>query len=102
MAETEQHPLLHPSPSQSPSSTITTTRHQTRRFLTSKWGHYSVLALVALDVASIFADFIVQILNCEGRFDGEVTLEILGIVSLVFSCLFVLELLASIWAFGPR
>lgn len=84
------------------SSTIDATRRQTRRFLTSKWGHYSVLALVGLDVASIFADFIVQILNCEGRIHGETTLEVLGIVSLVFSCLFVAELLASIWAFGPR
>lgn len=26
----------------------------------------------------------------------------LGIVSLVFSCLFMLELVASIWAFGVR
>lgn len=88
--------------SSSPSS-VAITRRETRRFLGSKTGHYSVLLLVALDVSCIFADFIVQIFTCEGRVrraTGDTTLEVLSIVSLVFSCLFMLELLASIWAFG--
>ncbi|KAH9810110.1 putative ion transport protein [Teratosphaeria destructans] len=57
----------------------TTARHKTKHYLTSKTGHYSVLALVS---------------------DGEKAQETLGILSLVFSCLFMVELLASVWAFG--
>lgn len=79
-------------------------RRQTKRFLTSKSGHYSVLALVSLDVSSIFVDFILQLWTCEGRLkhsQGDEAQEVLGNVSLLFSCLFMVELLASIWAFGP-
>jgi len=82
---------------------IRTTRTETKRFLASKWGHYSVLALVAADISAIFADLILQLLTCEGRVpakDGQIGSDVLGVLSLVFSCLFMLELLASVWAFG--
>jgi hypothetical protein len=49
------------------------------------------------------ADFILNLFKCEqGKkgSDWDLALEILGSVSLVFSCLFVVELIASIWAFG--
>ncbi|KEQ73419.1 hypothetical protein M436DRAFT_13027, partial [Aureobasidium namibiae CBS 147.97] len=78
-------------------------RLHTRRYLNSKFGHYAILLLVSLDCACIFLEFIIQILSCEGRISeprGHVTEEALGIIGLVFSCLFMLELLASIWAFG--
>lgn len=84
-------------------STITVARNQTKRYLTSKYGHYSVLALVSVDISAIFADLILQLLTCEGRVpakSGSVGSEVLGILSLVFSCLFMLELTASVWAFG--
>lgn len=84
-------------------STVDITRRQTRRVLSSKIGHYFVLLLVSLDVACIFADFVIQLLSCEGKVhkpDGETALEALSIVSLVFTCLFMVELVASIWAFG--
>lgn len=79
-----------------------------RRFLTSKPGHYAVLLLVSLDVTCIFADFLISLFICEQRcgkdLDATETLaqsqEALGIVSLVFSCLFMAELIASVWAFG--
>jgi voltage-gated hydrogen channel 1 len=48
-------------------------------------------------------DFIVTIFTCQSKNPTEGSdeaLEALGIVSLVFSCLFMVELLASIWAFG--
>ena len=105
----DQQPLLRPTTSphthseQNQDSIITTTRQQTRRYLSCKTGHYSVLLLVSLDVSCIFADFIFQIFSCEGRVDshdGEIVLDALGIVSLVFSCLFMTELVASVWAFG--
>lgn len=84
-------------------SAVSIARRQTRRFLTSKTGHYAVLLLVSLDVSSIFADFVVQLLTCDGKIpekDAEKGENVLGIIGSVFSCLFMAELLASIWAFG--
>jgi len=79
-------------------------RHFLQRFLTSKYGHYLVMALVTLDVAGIFADFLIEIHICEHR-KQDVKMwrgvsEGLDILSLVFSCLFMVELLCSIFAFG--
>ncbi|KAG5804665.1 hypothetical protein H9Q74_010801 [Fusarium xylarioides] len=82
---------------------VRSTKQKTAQFLSSKAGHYSVLTLVSLDVLSMIADFILNLFKCEqGRkgSDWDLALEILGSVSLVFSCLFVVELIASIWAFG--
>ena len=89
-------------------SYIRLTRRQTRQFLGSKLGHYSVLFLVTVDVACIFADFLINLYLCEHeccRYKNEYqglhdTQDALGVVSLVFSCLFMVELMASIWAFG--
>ncbi|MCJ1470118.1 hypothetical protein MMC07_008763 [Pseudocyphellaria aurata] len=86
------------------------TRAHVRRFLTSKAGHYAVLLLVSLDVTCIFADFLISLYICEqwcGKdLDATKPLvqsqEALGIVSLVFSCLFMAELIASVWAFGLK
>ncbi|KAG4282133.1 hypothetical protein FPRO04_13421 [Fusarium proliferatum] len=82
---------------------VRSTKQKTAQFLSSKAGHYSVLTLVSLDVLSMIADFILNLFKCEqGKkgSDWDLALEILGSVSLVFSCLFVLELIASVWAFG--
>lgn len=99
-------PLLHVSsfPEQV-ESRLSTVRAYTRRYLNSKFGHYAILILVSLDCSCIFAEFIVQVLRCERRipaFGGGAAQEALGVVGLVFSCLFMFELLASIWAFGFR
>lgn len=88
--------------SRRPPSLSASARHRTKRFLTSKPGHYSVLLLVSLDISSIFADLILQLMTCEGRVPGPESRDAqkaLGIVSLVFSCLFMVELVASVWAF---
>ena len=79
-----------------------TARTQTKRYLASKTGHYSVLVLVALDVIAIFAEFLVNLLSCEGRIPrggAETADVVLSTVSLIFSCMFMLELLAALWAF---
>jgi len=93
-------------------ATVHAARRRTRQFLTSKAGHYAVLALVSLDVGCIFADFLISLYVCEqsggDKRAGDVqtvealekTQQVLGIVSLIFSCSFVAELLASVWAFG--
>lgn len=78
-----------------------------RWFLPSKYGHYFVIILVSLDITCIFADFLVSLHVCEHRkqrgFNEEGWLtaeELLGAFSLVFSSLFMVELLASLFAFG--
>lgn len=83
-------------------------RQRTQYLLTSKFGHYFVLFLVSVDVGCIFADFLISLYLCEHECcqqtkdyeELHITQDVLGIVSLVFSCLFLLELMASIWAFG--
>lgn len=104
-----------PSPSRphhEAAATLYAARGRTRDFLTSKAGHYAVLALVSLDVGCIFADFLISLCVCEqscgNRSAGDAaslealrkTQEVLAIISLIFSCSFVAELLASVWAFG--
>ena len=47
--------------------------------------------LTAGQISAIFADLILQLLTCEGRVPGKPgheAQEVLGTVSLVFSCLF--------------
>jgi len=56
-----------------------------------------------LDVLGIIADFILNLFKCESEKEGpewDAALSTLGIISLAFSCLFMLELIASVWAFG--
>lgn len=72
-------------------------------FLTSKLGHYFVIFLVCVDVFCIFADFLISLHTCEHPKASKVWYkvdDVLDHVSLVFSCLFMLELILSIWAFG--
>lgn len=80
-----------------------------RWFLSSKYGHYFVIILVSLDIACIFADFLVSLHVCEHSGDEDfnekswlIAEETLRAFSLAFSCLFMLELLASIFSFGFR
>lgn len=78
-------------------------KQRTARFLASKAGHYSVLALVSLDIAGIFTAFILQLFTCEGHIaptSSAKAEKAISIASLVFSCLFLLELGASVWVFG--
>lgn len=81
-----------------------------QRFLMSQTGHYAVLLLVSLDVACIFADLLISLFICEQRCgkDLDATKALVGaqealkVVSLVFSCLFMAELIACVWAFGLK
>lgn len=101
------HNVSHSSPSRIDFDSIGT---RVRRFLTSKTGHYAVLLLVSMDVTCIFADFLISLFICEQQcgknLDATKTLleaqEVLEVVSLVFSCLFMAELIACVWAFGLK
>ncbi len=90
-------------------SALTTARARTSRFLSSKVGHYAVIFLVSVDVACIFADFLISLYLCERECGGKESTkyetlhdvqDALEIASLVFSSLFMVELIASVWAFG--
>lgn len=90
-----------------PRGIIPRARAKTRSTLSSKWGHYAVLFLVAVDVACIFADFLIELHTCglrerhqtvDRRWD--IAQEALGLVGLIFSCLFMVELIASVLSFG--
>ncbi|KAL5408545.1 hypothetical protein PMIN06_001976 [Paraphaeosphaeria minitans] len=70
------------------------------RFFSTRAFHYSVLLLVALDVGCMFADIVISLETCDRKTPkADTALEALKHVSLVFSTLFMLELLASVWAF---
>jgi len=77
-------------------------RRHVQYFQTSRFGHYSILLLVALDVTCIFADLFVAFYLCDhaGSKRWGDAQTAFGIIGLVFSSLFVVELLLSIWAFG--
>lgn len=81
-------------------------RNSVKTFLSSPAQHYTVLSLVSFDLLGIFADIIINLYQCD---EGELASqwwndvrEGLGIAGLVFSCLFMLELILSVWAFGWR
>ncbi|KAI9739426.1 MAG: hypothetical protein M1818_005114 [Claussenomyces sp. TS43310] len=80
-------------------------RQRLQRFLSSRTQHYCVLALVSFDVLGIFADIFINLYECE---EGDPSPKLdqirsgLGIAGLVFSSVFMAELITSIWAFGWR
>jgi len=72
-------------------------------FLSSTAQHYTVLGLVSCDLLGIFADIIINLYQCDEVDTDPKWDDVrngLGIAGLVFSCLFMLELLGSVWAFG--
>ncbi|KAE8445296.1 hypothetical protein EG329_013534 [Mollisiaceae sp. DMI_Dod_QoI] len=79
-------------------------RGSVKTFLSSPAQHYTVLSLVSFDLLGIFADIIINLYQCdEGDFAGPVWNDVregLSVAGLVFSCLFMLELILSVWAFG--
>ncbi|OAP61053.1 hypothetical protein AYL99_06057 [Fonsecaea erecta] len=84
-------------------------RHSLQRWLSSKWGHYFVILLVSADICCIFADFLISLHICEHAGEKGFNLkaweranEALDYASLAFSCLFMAELLGSVFAFGFR
>lgn len=72
--------------------------------LVSKQKHYFILALVALDVACLLTDILIALIDCDKRIKNDAWVpdvrEALERAGLVFSCLFLVELLLCLWAFG--
>ncbi|KAF4624377.1 hypothetical protein G7Y89_g13796 [Cudoniella acicularis] len=80
-------------------------RGEVKEFLSSRAQHFTVLGLVSFDLLGIFADIIINLYQCDEGDTSPAWNDVrngLGIAGLVFSCLFMLELVFSIWAFGWR
>ncbi|RDW61047.1 hypothetical protein BP6252_12430 [Coleophoma cylindrospora] len=80
-------------------------QHKAQAFLSSRAQHYLVLGLVSCDVLSIFADIIISLSLCQGDLSGagwDDARDVLGIAGLIFSSMFLAELIVNIWAFGWR
>ncbi|KAK7746361.1 hypothetical protein SLS53_002320 [Cytospora paraplurivora] len=79
-------------------------RQKCRGLLISKQKHYLILALVALDVSCLLADIFIALIDCDKRIKNDAWVpdvrEGLEDAGLVFSCLFMLELIMCLWAFG--
>ena len=86
----------------------TAARRGAQQFLTSKYGHYMVISMVVVDLTGIFADLVIDQYLCDHeccnrmkKYDSlHETQDALGILSLVISCLFMVELCTSVLAFG--
>ena len=86
-------------------------RTQAYNILISKYAQYTILLLVFLDLCITLFEFLVKLSLCEhtckrgnestrkGLAKAE---DALALTSLVFSSVFMVELIVSIWAFGLR
>ncbi|KAK3331939.1 hypothetical protein B0T19DRAFT_89436 [Cercophora scortea] len=85
-------------------STYTQRRRQTKALLASRAKHYVILAFVTVDVAAILADIFIGLITCDLGLEKEAWVEeakeALYFVGLIFSCLFLVELAVTVWAFG--
>ncbi|KAL7802615.1 hypothetical protein V8C43DRAFT_300766 [Trichoderma afarasin] len=81
-------------------------RRTSQRLLESRTKHFVVMGIVALDVAALLANVFIQLIACEMHQNDEPWVEQLTegleITGLVFSSLFLIELGASLFAFGLR
>lgn len=79
-------------------------RRSCQHLLISKQKHYLILALVALDVSCLLADIFIALIDCDDRIKNDEWVpdvrEGLEHAGLVFSCLFLVELILCLWAFG--
>jgi len=87
-----------------PSKTWAERRAKSRQYLESKEKHYLILGLVTLDVAAVLTDIMVSLVACDMGTEDEPWVDkvnhVTKICSLVFSCLFLVELVLTVWAFG--
>jgi hypothetical protein len=74
-------------------------KQKIQAFLSSRAQHYTVLGLVSFDLLGIFADIIINLYQCDEKDTDPIWDDVrfgLGIAGLVFSCLFMLELILSV------
>lgn len=103
----EQQPLMASEEEENqsvPASTYRRTQQRCQALLISKKKHYFILALVALDVTCLLTGILIALIDCDKRIKNDAWVpevrEDLERAGLVFSCLFLLELLLCLWSFG--
>ncbi|KAJ6785454.1 hypothetical protein PWT90_07116 [Aphanocladium album] len=76
------------------------------RALASRRKHFAVMAVVALDVSTLLVNIFIQLIACETQQADEpwvkTVTKALEAVGLLFSSLFMVELVACLYAFGWR
>lgn len=81
-------------------------RTSLQELLSSRGKHYAVLALVSLDVAALMANIFLELVACDMKREDEPwvknTRHGLTIAGLVFSSVFMVELILCVAAFGLR
>ena len=109
----DSQPLLRQSRETEENNGETTVRHRIKqhrldgqRILSSRKKHFIVMALVTLDVAAVLANIFIQLIACETHQGDEPwvlhLVEALEKFGLVISCLFMVELAACLFSYGPR
>ncbi|KAK0389684.1 hypothetical protein NLU13_3257 [Sarocladium strictum] len=107
----DSDPLLrqrqhHDDSSSSMEQQIQSYRAKGQQILSSRRKHFIVMSLVALDVAALLANIFIQLIACEMHQRDEpwvnVLIEYLEAVGLIISSLFIIELAACLFSFGPR
>lgn len=97
----QEHPAVRPS-----APWMKGVRAKGRRILSSRGKHYFIMGLVVLDIAALLANVFIQLIACEMHKQNERWVRTVGegleILGLVFSCLFMVELIVSLISFGPR
>lgn len=102
----EQEPLL---ASEEEDHSVTASRYRRSQqhcqtLLISKQKHYFILGLVALDVGCLLTDILITLIDCDKRIENDAWVpgvrQALEHAGLVFSCLFLAELLLCLWSFG--
>ncbi|PHH61932.1 hypothetical protein CDD81_7737 [Ophiocordyceps australis] len=77
-----------------------------QRLLMSRAKHFVIMTLVALDVATLLVNIFIQLIACKMHQNDEPWVlgvaHGLGTAGLIFSCLFLVELIVCLSAFGPR
>ncbi|KAF6824025.1 hydrogen voltage-gated channel 1 protein [Colletotrichum plurivorum] len=85
---------------------LTESRTSLKDVLSSRRKHYAVLALVSLDVLTLMANIFVELVACDMKREDEpwvrTTRQGLTLAGLVFSCVFLAELMLCVLAFGWR
>ncbi|KFA62784.1 hypothetical protein S40285_03796 [Stachybotrys chlorohalonatus IBT 40285] len=85
-------------------ATVQSYRAYGRRLLSSRGKHFGTMAIVAFDVAALLANVFIELISCEMDQRDEPwvrkLIAALQIVGLVFSCVFLAELVACLFAFG--
>jgi len=85
---------------------LSQSRTSLQDMLASRRKHYVILALVSLDVATLMANIFVELVACDMKRNDEPwvksTRQGLTLAGLVFSCVFLAELILCVTAFGWR